>query len=61
MDREYFLRRHQEELERAANATGEEARAAHEGLARRFKEAAERVGSPALVKTTLWDLEPKIA
>lgn len=43
MDREYYLRRHQEELEKAARAANEAAAAAHEGLAQAFKEAAERL------------------
>lgn len=43
MDREYYLRRHQEELEKAAAAVNEAAAAAHEGLAQAFKEAAERL------------------
>jgi hypothetical protein len=51
MDCEYFLRRHDEELAKAASATCEAASAAHEGLARCFKEAAERVGSPMPVQS----------
>ncbi|GAA4003621.1 hypothetical protein GCM10022211_14190 [Sphingomonas humi] len=42
MDREYCLRRHQEEVEKAAAAVNEAAAAAHERLAQAFKEAAER-------------------
>lgn len=45
MDREYYLRRHSEELAKAASATCEAARVAHNGLAKAFKNAAERLGS----------------
>lgn len=45
VDRDYLMRRHDEELAKAASATSEAARLAHEGLANVFREAAERVGS----------------
>lgn len=61
MDRDYFLRRHDEEVARAAEATCDEARAAHEGLARRFKEAADRVGSPSTVEASDWNERTRAA
>ena len=46
MDREYHLHRHDEELAKAASASSDAARIAHEGLAKAFREAAERCASP---------------
>ena len=61
MDQDYFLKRHLEELAKAGGATCEEARIAHEGLARRFKEAADRVGSPRAVKARAGDERTRAA
>ena len=49
MDRNYLLRRREEELSWASSATCEAARQAHLDLAEHFKEAAENVGRPAQV------------
>lgn len=45
MNRDYFLRRHEEEKDNAAKASCDASRRAHEELAVRFLEAANRVGS----------------
>lgn len=45
VDRDYLMRRHDEELAKAASATSEAGRVAHEGLANVFREAAERIGT----------------
>jgi len=50
MDREYLLRRHDEELARSRNAATEVARLAHEGLAQAFKDAAEKLEPPTVVQ-----------
>lgn len=50
MDKTYLLNRSREEQARADAAKSEEARLAHEGLARCFKEAAEREDAPAIDK-----------
>jgi hypothetical protein len=58
MDREYFLRRHDEELARAREATSDIARQAHEALAKAFKEGAERLEQPMVVLQTRSDDRP---
>ena len=49
MDRNYFLRRRDEELQWAASASCKEAREAHTSLAALFEGAATKVGRPAPV------------
>jgi hypothetical protein len=49
MDRNYFLRRRDEELQWAASASCEEAREAHSSLAALFEKAAKKDGRPAPV------------
>ena len=49
MDREYCLKRYEEELEAASNADCEASRSAHESLARAFEEAAGCFGRPVSV------------
>ncbi len=54
MDREYLLRRHHEELERARNAASGIAKQAHEALAKAFIDAAEGTEPPTVVQLR-WD------
>ena len=60
MDREYYLRRHEEELERALSAASPQARIAHEELAERFRQAAERFGSSG-GENFDWNPQPQVA
>ena len=53
MDREFYLRRYEEELGKVASSASDAAAAAHEALAQCYKEAAERVANPTEVRVRL--------
>ena len=56
MDRDYYLQRHEEELDAASKASCAASRRAHEQLARAYEEVIGRFGKPVAVVSDLPNL-----